>query len=440
MLWTREITDMVVSSTNNYGVKLTSQIRPHKKHCRAAEFKKVDAEEIYTFLAICLLSGSVKFSVIRDMFSYNPLYYHPIISRTMSGRRFEQILRCFSVEYNDPDKVNSTKYDPIKKIEPIFKKLINNFQLAYIPYECLSLDESLLLHRGRLLFRQYMRLKKARYGIKFFELCTSDGFVLNMEMYKGKREEIQVGSTSKINSLVFRILEAFLDKGHTVFMDNYYNSISLSKELLHRKTHTTGTLRSNRKGNPKCVTTKKLKSGDYIWRRQGKIYVSKWKDKRDVLAITTKYQPQLLSSKNRFGNEKKKPNEIIQYNKNMSGIDRSDQMVKYYSSPRKQSRWYKKVLFHLLDITVWNSFYIYKKHFGCDSMTFNEFRDILIKNMINLPIDLTANQIFNAPKPKDPKNKRPMPEEGQHYQEKIPLPPLYKRKHYFKNCKIFQKL
>lgn len=56
--------------------------------------------------------------------------------------------------------------------------------------------------------------------------------------------------------------------------------------------------------------------------------------------------------------------------------------------------------------------------------------------MINLPIDVTANQIFNAPKSKDPKNKRPMLEEGQHYQEKIPLSPLYKRKHYFKNCKI----
>jgi len=115
-------------------------------------------------------------------------------------------------------------------------------------------------------------------------------------MYKGKREEIQVGSTSKINSLVFRILEAFLDKVHTVFMDNYYNSISLSRELLNRKTHTTGTLRSNRKGNPKCVTTKKLKSGEYIWRRQENIYVSKWKDKKDVLTITTKYPPQLLSS------------------------------------------------------------------------------------------------------------------------------------------------
>lgn len=184
---------------------------------------------------------------------------------------------------------------------------------------------------------------------------------------------------------------------------------------------------------------KKLKSGEYIWCGQENIYISKLKDKRDVLAINTKYQPQLLSSKHRFGNEKNKPNEIIQYNNNMSGIDRSDQMIKYYSSPRKQLGWYKKVVFHMLDITVCNSFYIYNKTFDCDFMTFKDFRDILIKNMINFPINVTANQIFNAPKPKDPKHKRPMPDEGQHLQEKIPLPPLYKRKHYFKDCEICTK-
>lgn len=68
MLWTREITDTLVSSTNNFGVKLTSQIRPHKKHCRTADFKKIDIEEMNKLLAICLLSGSIKFSVIRDVF------------------------------------------------------------------------------------------------------------------------------------------------------------------------------------------------------------------------------------------------------------------------------------------------------------------------------------------------------------------------------------
>lgn len=97
MLWTKEITNMIVLSTNNYGIKLTRQTRPHKKYARNTEFNKVDFDEMYKFFGICLVAGFVKFAVIRDIFSNNPLYYHPIISKTMSGRRFEKILRCFSV-------------------------------------------------------------------------------------------------------------------------------------------------------------------------------------------------------------------------------------------------------------------------------------------------------------------------------------------------------
>jgi len=52
---------------------------------------------------------------------------------------------------------------------------------------------------------------------------------------------------------VFRLLEPFIDKGHTIFMDNYYNSVCLSNQLLLRKTYITGTLRNNCKENPKCV-------------------------------------------------------------------------------------------------------------------------------------------------------------------------------------------
>jgi len=70
----------------------------------------------------------------------------------------------------------------MQKIQPLFDSLLKNFRQAYTPYKALSLDESLLLHHGRLMFRQYMQLEKARYGIKFFELCSPGGFVLNMEM------------------------------------------------------------------------------------------------------------------------------------------------------------------------------------------------------------------------------------------------------------------
>lgn len=108
---------------------------------------------------------------------------------------------------------------PMKKLEPLFKILINNFQNAFHPEISLSLDESLLLHRGRLGFRQFIKGKKAKYGIKFFELCTFDSYVLNVEMYKGK--SLPVAQTSKIDNLVLRLMSPYLNKGHNLYMDNY---------------------------------------------------------------------------------------------------------------------------------------------------------------------------------------------------------------------------
>lgn len=77
-----------------------------------------------------------------------------------------------------------------------------------------------------------------------------------------------------------------------------------------------------------------------------------------MLCITTKVQLKLIQSANQFGQQKNNPEEIVEYNNYMSGVDRSDQMVSYYISHRKTCKWYKRILFHLLDVTVWNSFYI----------------------------------------------------------------------------------
>lgn len=52
-------------------------------------------------------------------------------------------------------------------------------------------------------------------------------------------------------------MEPYLDKGHELYMDNFYNSVDLSKKLLFHKTHTIGTLRKDRKGDPKTMFGKK---------------------------------------------------------------------------------------------------------------------------------------------------------------------------------------
>jgi len=430
-IWTDDILAIIISSTNNFGKNLTSKNRPHNKNSRSSTFKNTEKEEINKFLGLCLLFGSAKFSVLRDAFSNNPLYYYPIAKQIMSGRRFEQLLNSFSVEYADQNIVSAD--GPMKKLEPVYTMLINNFQNAFYPHIELSLDESLLLHRGRLGFRQYIKGKKAKYGIKFYELCSPDGYVLNIEMYKGKQFS-SAALTSKIDNLVQRLMAPYLNKGHHLFMDNYYNSVNLSNLLLKHKTHTTGTLRSNRRGNPKYVIQKKLKKGDHIWKRQKSVYISKWKDKRDVLCITTNYQPKMIVSKNKYGQEKPKPIEIARYNDYMSGVDRADQMISYYSCPRKSAKWYKKVIFHLLDVAVWNSFFLYKQHFGCPEFRFKIYRDLLIKDLIKIPKNKTATELFQLKKYSKKSSQREDHLRDDHYEEPIPLPPNFKRPKKFKNC------
>nr|CAI5866516.1 unnamed protein product [Callosobruchus analis] len=50
--------------------------------------------------------------------------------------------------------------------------------------------------------------------------------------------------------------------GHSLYMDNFYNSVGLSEQLLQEKVYTTETLRANGAGNPKEVISKKLNKGE----------------------------------------------------------------------------------------------------------------------------------------------------------------------------------
>lgn len=78
-----------------------------------------------------------------------------------------------------------------------------------------------------------------------------------MIMYRGKDASAETGK--KTQNIVLKLLEPYVLKGHHVFMDNFYNSVELSQKLLDLRTHSCGTLRKNRKGNPRVLTSLKLK-------------------------------------------------------------------------------------------------------------------------------------------------------------------------------------
>ena len=75
--------------------------------------------------------------------------------------------------------------------------------------------------------------------------------------------------------------------------------------------------------------------------------------------------------------EKEVPYIVDTYNKNMGGVDKADQCIKYYSTCRKTRKWTIKVFFYIFDIRMFNAFSIYKIKFS-DNIQYKTMLDFRI--------------------------------------------------------------
>lgn len=208
----------------------------------------------------------------------------------MPRNRFELLLKFWHFSNNE----EQVEGDRLHKLRAIHEALLSRFQAAYTPQKELSIDESMVLWRGRLLFRQYIPGKRHKYGVKLYMLCESSGYVWNVLVYCGKSDPIS--GLGHAESVVMKLMEKRLDQGHSLYVDNFYTSIPLAKQLLSRKTDVCGTLRRNRKHLPQAVANAKLRPGQCTARRSGGITVLKWKDKREILMLSSHHSGRLSDS------------------------------------------------------------------------------------------------------------------------------------------------
>lgn len=215
---------------------LIVQGTPTSRHSNMRRWKPVVLDETKQFLGLCMLMGNLHFPSIKHCWSTSALYEHPIFGKTMSRNRFESILRCLCFYDAEVDATD----DKMHKISNVLKHLLQNFSRLYSPGKNLSLDEAMVLWRGRLSFRQYIKNKRHKYGIKLYELCTPDGYILNILIYTGKGTiaDPERGHTFEV---VTRLMQNYIGKGHALFLDNFYNSVELTEHLMENATNVCGT-------------------------------------------------------------------------------------------------------------------------------------------------------------------------------------------------------
>lgn len=364
-----DIIELIVQETNRYAHQKLN-IGGHGPKARIHRWVDTNMEEIKTFLAILVWMGLKRLPKLCSYWSKNPLYENKV-KCLMSRNRFELLLA--NLHFSDNEKRN--KELRLYKLEPLLEKLVSNFQRVIVPGEELCIDETIVPFRGRLSFRQYIKNKRHKFGVKVYKLCLDGGYTYDLQIYCGndKTENMSVP-----DSVVFRLANSLLDVGRTIYTDNFYTSVTLAHSLLNKNTNLVGTLRQNRKLNPKEVTGAKLKKGEIIGMESNTgVVVTKWKDKREVLMLSTKHTTEMVDVHQR-GGIVQKPVSVVDYNKSKGFIDISDQMKSYSTALRKSVKWYRKIAIELLlGSAIVNAYVVHQKVTN-SKMSITSFKEELV--------------------------------------------------------------
>ena len=87
----------------------------------------------------------------------------------------------------------------------------------------------------------------------------------------------------------------------------------------------------------------------------------------------------------------------------MSGVDRLDQMIAYYPFTRKTTKWPKKVFFYLLEVSLWNSFVLYKAKNIQAKLSLCAFHLKVIENLCQISYESSSSSDDEKPPTRVPR-------------------------------------
>ncbi|CAJ0954006.1 unnamed protein product [Ranitomeya imitator] len=125
-----------------------------------------------------------------------------------------------------------------------------------------------------------------------------------------------------------------------------------------------------------------LRKGESRAQCSDHLLVVKYKDKRDVLLLTTIHgDGSALSTVRGTSTQVCKPDCVLGYNKNMGGVDLSDQLLQPYSALRKAKVWYKKLSVHIVQMAMLNAFLLSRCARHSDT-SYLQFQEVVVKALL----------------------------------------------------------
>ena len=422
LFFTVEMINDICAHTNSYAYGKSFE-GSHTSYTKSdGSWEDVTADEIKRLVALLIYFGLVK--VVGDVDKYWSIrsLYHGLWARViMSRARFKAIMALLHVV----DPATETEGDKLRKVNSFISYFKGRCLALYQPRQQVAIDERMVKSRHRSGIRQFIKDKPNKWGIKLWVLAdSSNGYTVDFNVYIGKAAGQNVSVNGLGYDVVMNLMQPFLNQGYHLFVDNFYTSVTLFKDLFAQGVLATGTIMETRREFP--VTLKNSKKwakgrerGSMRWERDPPCLALQWVDNKVVSVLTTIDNANDRKQVNRKTKTAgawdtkvvPQPKAIHNYNQYMNAVDRSDQILATHNVLRKCMRWWKTLFFHLIDIAVVNSFILFKEHQAkfpdnedlqrVSDYSLGNFREEIVRQLCNIP-EYAAPPVSTQFKPPPP--------------------------------------
>lgn len=379
-LFPEELVNEIVQNTNLYALQ------------EGKENLAVTKEEMMTFLGINMAMSYIKYPRIRMYWSSEAGLRFDLIANAMPVNRFEQILRYIHFVDNYSKKPGDA--DKLFKLRPVLESLKKSFHSAVDPEEFQSIDEQIIPFKGKLSMKQYIPKKPKPWGVKVWVRSGTSGYMYRFEVYQGAARRGEISQMGLAPDVILRLCDDIKQKNHKVFFDNFFCTIPLIEALQQQGIYGTGTCRVNRLqgAGAKLKSEKQLKEEGRgacsVVTNAENITVTRWLDNKVIhmasscVGRSPADEAQRWCKKDKEMLKIQRPFSVKLYNQHMGGVDQVDQMVAMYPHRRKNKRWYIRVFFHFLDVTVVNAWHL-ERMSGLEKRDLLHFKASVARSLIN---------------------------------------------------------
>ena len=376
---------------DEYIIKIVEYSKLFASHRYNSNNLGINKDDIYIYFYIYIFLSVYKYSELEMLWEENDSVA-TIIPSLISRKRYREINKYISISKNYHIYTKNNFSNNEKKLSKIneFVEYMNNKWKKIYPYtKYITIDESICSYRGVLCFRQYLKDKHKKYGIKFFSKASSNnGYIYHTIPYTGKEFEydkkIGIGTC-----IIIEMAKGHENKSFHFTFDNYYSNIYSFYYLYKNNIDFTCTFNQNKKGFPNKIKNIVLSKGEEklynINHTNIKLFMTK--DKKQINVASSCYGAQKYKYKNKRGKWKYKNEIICYYNKTKGGVDLVDCFAEIYKTQRKTYKWWKSLLFYFIDITIHNCSIVYNYSNNYHKVNNNNsslfFRKVLLSQFVS---------------------------------------------------------